>query len=105
MKGTTPVRRTRRFDQDVEKEMGHIPHETFVRFVEGRATRGEGRQIITHLLRGCDPCAALALRVYRSPVPGQAYDEVLDRVTRRILATWGTIDLPALRKVSACSPW
>lgn len=92
MKSTAPV-------------MNHIPREVLERFLDGKATRQEGRQIVAHLLRGCRRCAAPLRGRARAPVPSQVYEEIIDRVTRRIVAEWGACDLPALRKVSVCSPW
>jgi hypothetical protein len=85
--------------------MEHIPQGTLERFVEGKATRRENREVVMHLLRGCDSCAAMAAKAYRPAVSEQSYNEVFDRVSRRFVEQWGSITLPALRGASACSPW
>jgi hypothetical protein len=90
----------------MDMELGHIPQGVLERFVEGRATRWERRQILAHLLRGCDSCAALAVRAYRPPVSEQVYEEVFDRVARRLVAEWGSeVRLPVRRGASACPVW
>jgi hypothetical protein len=83
--------------------MNHIPQETLQRFVEGKATRPECRQIVAHLLRGCDSCRARVIDTYRPTTSEQAYDEVIDRVTRRFVARWGFIELLVPRRASAFS--
>lgn len=85
--------------------MRHIPQHLFERFIEGRAIRAEARQVLIHLLRGCHFCAARALGVYRPAVSEPSYDDIFDRVTHRLVAEWGSVELPALRKVSVCSLW
>lgn len=85
--------------------MNHIPQETLERFIEGKATRRENREVVRHLLQGCETCAALAAGAYRPLISEQSYNEVFDRVSRRFIAQWGSVELPALRGASAWSPW
>jgi len=86
-------------------EMEHIPQDTLERFFRGKVTRRENREVVMHLLQGCQACRALACEVCRPAVSEKAYDEVFDRVSRRFIVQWGSIRLPALRGASACSLW
>lgn len=83
----------------------HIPQETLERFVLCRTTRRENREVVIHLLQGCEACRALASEAYRPAVSENAYDEAFDRVARPFAAEWGSVRLPALRGASACSLW
>lgn len=85
--------------------MDHLSEYRLQRFFEGKATRSENRVIVAHLLRGCDSCAALAVRAYRPAVAEQVYDEVFDRASRWFAAQRHIIRFPVPGKTSACSPW
>jgi tetratricopeptide (TPR) repeat protein len=41
----------------------HLSADLFRRFLDGRAKRDESKQIVRHLVRGCDECQALASRL------------------------------------------
>lgn len=50
------------------------------RFIEGTAGRQECRQIVRHLLAGCDRCAARIRAAFRPPVEKGSYDAALARL-------------------------
>lgn len=50
------------------------------RFIEGTASRHECRQIVRHLLAGCDRCAARVSAAFRPPAAEAAYDGSLARL-------------------------
>lgn len=59
-----------------------ISRESLERFAAGSATRGEGRAIAVHLLKGCGTCAAVLRGLDRGRAPRGAYDRALDRFER-----------------------
>jgi hypothetical protein len=88
--------------KSVGEERWHIPPEMLERFIEGTAARSENRQIVAHLLRGCDACAARSVAIYRPAVTEETYDAVLDRVIRRFVPKGG-VEPPKRGKVLAFS--
>jgi len=66
----------------------HLSADLFRRFLDGRAKRDESKQIVRHLVRGCDQCQALASRLvaesgYWFPkrsfgVSEEAYEQVFE---------------------------
>jgi tetratricopeptide (TPR) repeat protein len=66
----------------------HPRRETFRRLVDGKASAGETRAIVRHLLSGCPSCADLAEEARRPAVPTSegSYDAVFARLAKKLAA-------------------
>jgi tetratricopeptide (TPR) repeat protein len=67
-------------------DAGHPSSDVFDRLTRGSASPEESRSIVRHLLGGCARCGRLAQAVRISPVPDPtlSYDDVFDRLERRM---------------------
>jgi hypothetical protein len=58
-------------------------------FLAGTASSEEARTVVAHLLRGCPSCSEKLRTIAREEVPGEAYENVLDRLERNLATTLG----------------
>jgi len=66
----------------------HPSEETLKRFVTGVASSEESRAVVTHLLKGCAPCATKIRRLMEpESVAGGSYEKALDRFDQELVAT------------------
>jgi hypothetical protein len=64
----------------------HPSEETLKRFVTGKASREENREVVAHLLKGCAPCATKVKSLMEpSSVAGPSYDPSLERFDAGLL--------------------
>jgi hypothetical protein len=64
----------------------HPSEETLKRFVTGKASREENREVVAHLLKGCAPCASKVKTLMEpDPVAGPSYDSSLERFDKGLL--------------------
>ena len=85
--------------------MDHLSEHRLQRFVEGKATRSENRQVVAHLLHGCEKCAKIARKSCSTVVPESVYAEVFDRVADTFLRQRRLLKFPSSRRVAAGSLW
>jgi hypothetical protein len=65
----------------------HPSEEALRRFAAGKAPRREGKVVVAHLLNGCAECGRKLISLIEpKPVAAGAYDEVLERFNRGLLA-------------------
>jgi tetratricopeptide (TPR) repeat protein len=57
----------------------HIEEDLFRRFLDLETTREQTRQIVRHLLAGCEPCSELAARISSEAGWQEAYEKFFDR--------------------------
>ncbi len=57
----------------------HIDEEMFRRFLGLETSREQTRQIVKHLLTGCEPCSELAARISSATGWQEAYEKIFDR--------------------------
>lgn len=74
--------------------MEHPGDDALLRFLLGKTSRDENRQIVRHLLTRCPVCAAALEKMWKEP-PGQPispakYDPALDRFEVQLRAWWTT---------------
>lgn len=60
-------------------------------FLAGTASSEETRALVAHLLKGCPSCSEKLRTIAREEIPGEAYENVLDRLEKRLAAT---LELP-----------
>jgi hypothetical protein len=60
-------------------------------FLAGTASREETRDLVVHLLKGCPSCSEKLRTIAREEIPGEAYENILDRLEKNLAAT---LDLP-----------
>jgi len=66
----------------------HPSEETLKRFVTGKASRDENREVVAHLLKGCALCAAKVKSLIEpDSVAGPSYDPSLERFDSGLLET------------------
>jgi hypothetical protein len=73
--------------ESVEPNSQHPPPEAFERLARGTASPEESREMVRHLLRGCEACGQRS-RAARNPRRADRalnYDDAFDRVERRLL--------------------
>ena len=63
---------------------GHPDRELLRRLLQGTATVAEARGAVRHLLQGCSTCSREIEQLRRSPTSPASYDEVLDRIHKKI---------------------
>jgi hypothetical protein len=73
-------------DGGIMQYQDHENTAAFRRMAHGDASPVEVRSIVRHLLGGCARCQRMADRVRRelTPSPDSNYDQVFDRVQRRV---------------------
>lgn len=72
--------------------MEHPISEIILRsFLAGTASSEETRTLVAHLLKGCLSCSEKLKTIAREEIPGEAYENVLDRLERNLAAV---LDLP-----------
>lgn len=85
--------------------MDHIPQETLERFMRCKTTRFENREVVAHLLHGCEKCAEIARESCSAVIPESVYAEVFDRVAESFLRQRRLLRFPSSRQVPAGSLW
>ena len=72
--------------------VSHPSSEDFLRVLRGEAEPEAARAVVRHLLEGCADCALTPAGMRsigetgpKTGLPGEAYDEVLSKVTRRVI--------------------
>ena len=58
-------------------------------FLAGIASSEETRALVAHLLKGCPSCSEKLRSISREDVPGEAYENALDRLERNLATTLG----------------